>query len=146
MIAWHARRYYYDFYNGKEPAEEPSNVFFANLLRSLAALPSRCAELAASPLIRIGLVGDLLQRFVSVATSLVAPQEKRRRPRHSPRDRASNVCPCRERSEMLDHYDDKKDPRIPQSAPSHNLRRIEIFAEVEAVPPPFGADSSLVTS
>ena len=46
MIAWRARRYYYDFYDGKEPAEEPSNVFFANLPRSLAALPSRCAELA----------------------------------------------------------------------------------------------------
>lgn len=39
MIAWHARRYYYDFYNGKEPAEEPSNVFFANLLRSIAVVP-----------------------------------------------------------------------------------------------------------
>ncbi|WP_298261141.1 DUF3800 domain-containing protein [Bradyrhizobium sp.] len=31
MIAWHARRYYYDQYAGKDPTKEPSNVFFANL-------------------------------------------------------------------------------------------------------------------
>jgi hypothetical protein len=31
MIAWHARRYYYDLYSGKDPTKEPSNVFFAHM-------------------------------------------------------------------------------------------------------------------
>jgi len=31
MIAWHARRYYYDQFAGKDPTKQPSNVFFANL-------------------------------------------------------------------------------------------------------------------
>jgi hypothetical protein len=33
MIAWLARRYYYDLYSGKDPTKEPSNVFFANLFK-----------------------------------------------------------------------------------------------------------------
>ena len=32
MLAWHARRYHFDLYNGKDPTKEPSNVYFANLL------------------------------------------------------------------------------------------------------------------
>ncbi|MDF0522112.1 hypothetical protein P0R31_33250 [Bradyrhizobium yuanmingense] len=31
LIAWHARRYYYDLYRGKTPEGEQSNVFFANM-------------------------------------------------------------------------------------------------------------------
>jgi hypothetical protein len=31
MIAWHARRYYYELEQGKDPTKEPSNVFFANM-------------------------------------------------------------------------------------------------------------------
>jgi hypothetical protein len=31
LLAWHARRYYYDQYSGKEPQNEISNVFFAHM-------------------------------------------------------------------------------------------------------------------
>jgi hypothetical protein len=31
MLAWHARRFYYDQFRGKEPEKEPSNVYLANL-------------------------------------------------------------------------------------------------------------------
>lgn len=31
MLAWHARRYYFDQCRGKEPTSEPSNVYFAHL-------------------------------------------------------------------------------------------------------------------
>jgi hypothetical protein len=33
IIAWHARRYYYDLCRGKDPTKEPSNEFLANLFR-----------------------------------------------------------------------------------------------------------------
>jgi hypothetical protein len=32
MLAWHVRRYYYDLHTGKQPENEPSNVYLANLL------------------------------------------------------------------------------------------------------------------
>jgi hypothetical protein len=31
MLAWHARRYYFDLDRGKDPTKEPSNEYFANL-------------------------------------------------------------------------------------------------------------------
>jgi hypothetical protein len=33
LLAWHARRYYFDLFSGKEPIKKPSNVFFANLFK-----------------------------------------------------------------------------------------------------------------
>ncbi|MBR1142234.1 DUF3800 domain-containing protein [Bradyrhizobium sp. AUGA SZCCT0431] len=31
LIAWHARRYYFDQYSGRNPQDQPSNVFFAHM-------------------------------------------------------------------------------------------------------------------
>jgi hypothetical protein len=33
LIAWHARRYYFDEYSGRNPHTHPSNVFFANMFK-----------------------------------------------------------------------------------------------------------------
>lgn len=32
MLAWHARKYYFDLYRGKDPTKEPSNVYLAHML------------------------------------------------------------------------------------------------------------------